>query len=57
MFDVGSPGPAQVLRGHTGQVCSVQMDKWKVVSGRLVSHHLCPGEACFCADILETIFY
>lgn len=43
MFDCGSPHPVQVLRGHTGQVCSVQMDEWKVVSGRLVQPSSVPG--------------
>ena len=34
MFDCGSARPVQVLAGHRSQVCSVQMDGWKVVSGR-----------------------
>lgn len=34
VFDCSSPRPVQVLAGHRGQVCSVQMDGWKVVSGR-----------------------
>lgn len=34
LFDARLSQPALVLTGHGSVICGVQMDEWKVVSGR-----------------------